>query len=121
MRVGGSQRRYNHVMEAVADGLTNTVAVDDACRRVLTMKFAAGLFDKPFTDKSSNWQIQRPADVALARRATQEGTVLISNRGSGNKGDGPPVLPLSLDDIKSGKLKLAVIGPLADGADVNAG
>ena len=46
--------------------------------------------------------------MLLARRAAQEGTVLIANRDA--------TLPLSPAAIRDGTLKLAVVGPLGDGS-----
>jgi beta-glucosidase-like glycosyl hydrolase len=106
-------------------------ALDDATRRVLTMKFAAGLFDQPYSDETADWHIQSAEKKALARQAAQEGTVLISNgvKSAASTtlkkpwhwtGSAAP-LPLDAKKIKDGSLKVGVIGPLAYGAAVDSG
>jgi beta-glucosidase len=77
--------------------------LDEAVRRVLRIKFRAGLFDHPFyTDAArERADILTPENRQVARRLAEESLVLLKNE---NK-----VLPLP----KSGK-KIAVIGPLAD-------
>ena len=112
-------------------------ALDDATRRVLTMKFATGLFDQPYSDENADWHIQSAEKKALARQAAQEGTVLISN-GAKSAASASALLtstvkkawhwttsaaPLPLDrkKVKEGSLKIGVIGPLAHGAAVNSG
>ena len=79
-----------------------TERIDQAVRRVLRLKFRAGLFENPYTDPAR----ERNAELTLenlkvARRAAQESVILLKNQ----KG----LLPLS----KSVKT-IAVIGPLAD-------
>ena len=75
--------------------------LDDAVRRILRIKFRAGLFDNPYVDPSKAEAAQeRPDAVEGARRAGSRSMVLLENDGK--------VLPL--DPSK----KTAVIGPLAD-------
>jgi beta-glucosidase len=77
--------------------------LDDAVRRILRVKFRAGLFDHPYVDVT---KAQDPAsfvtaaDRTAARRAADRSMVLLKNDGK--------VLPL--DPSKS----VAVIGPLGD-------
>jgi beta-glucosidase len=77
--------------------------LDEAVRRVLRIKFRAGLFDRPiFTDAAREHSDILTADNRqVARRMAEESLVLLKNENG--------LLPLS----KSGK-KIAVIGPLAD-------
>jgi beta-glucosidase len=77
--------------------------LDEAVRRVLRIKFRAGLFDHPvFTDvERARRDIFTPANREVARHMAEESLVLLKNENS--------LLPLP----KSGK-KIAVIGPLAD-------
>jgi len=76
--------------------------VDDAVRRILTLKFQMGLFEHPFVDPLKARQIVRNAEaVLLARRVAQESVILLKNE--------QQTLPLS-KKIKS----VAVIGPNAD-------
>jgi len=76
--------------------------IDDAVRRILRVKFRAGLFENPYApvppDKAEE-EMLKPDAVAAARNAASRSMVLLQNK------DG--ILPL--DPSK----KTAVIGPLA--------
>ncbi|GAA4636669.1 glycoside hydrolase family 3 N-terminal domain-containing protein [Actinoallomurus vinaceus] len=75
--------------------------IDDAVRRILRVKFRAGLFDHPYIDPSKAEAAQlRPDAVAAARDAAARSMVLLKNDGG----------TLPLDPAKS----TAVIGPLGD-------
>ena len=78
-------------------------AVDDAVRRVLTIKRKLGLFDDPFgrLDPATCEADRKPRHRFLAREAARKSIVLLKNDG---------ILPLP----KSG-FKIALIGPFADG------
>jgi beta-glucosidase len=87
----------------LAQGRISMRRIDDAVRRILRVKFRAGLFEHPyapFTPDQAEAQMLRPDAVAAARRAAGRSMVLLQNNGG--------VLPL--DPAK----KTAVIGPLAD-------
>jgi len=104
-------------MEMVSSNYTETLAqqvrsgkipesvLDEAVRRVLTVKFEKGLFDQPYADES-RWKTAflRPDALALAREAAAKSCVLLKNDGA--------ALPLS----KQAK-NVVLIGPLADDAD----
>jgi beta-glucosidase len=75
--------------------------LDEAVRRILRIKFRAGLFDNPYVDPAAAEAAQELPDArAAAREAAGRAMVLLENDGK--------VLPL--DPSK----KTAVIGPLAD-------
>jgi beta-glucosidase len=75
--------------------------LDDAVRRILRIKFRAGLFEHPYVDPAQAEAAQlKPDAVAAARKAAGRSMVLLKNDGG--------TLPLD-----PGK-KTAVIGPLAD-------
>jgi beta-glucosidase len=75
--------------------------LDDAVRRILRVKFRAGLFENPYVDPAKAEAAQElPDALAAARKAGGRSMVLLENEGK--------VLPL--DPNK----KTAVIGPLAD-------
>lgn len=77
--------------------------VDEAVRRILTVKFAKGLFDRPYTDESLyKTAYLRPDAIALAREAAAKSCVLLKNDKN--------ILPLSKH------LKIALIGPLGTDA-----
>ncbi len=77
--------------------------INDAVRRILRVKFRAGLFEDPyapFEPAAAEEQMLLPDAVAAARKAASRSMVLLRNEGG--------ILPL--DPSK----KTAVIGPLAD-------
>src|SRR5919199_873994 len=88
------------VITAVHNGWIKMSRIDEAVRRVLTLKFRLGLFDHPYVDATK-------ADAAvtgnkdLARRASQESLVLLRNQDN--------VLPLSPSIGK-----IVVAGPSAN-------
>jgi beta-glucosidase len=86
----------------LAEGRISMRRIDDAVRRILRVKFRAGLFENPYApvapDKAEA-EMLRPDAVAAARNAASRSMVLLQNE------DG--ILPL--DPSK----KTAVIGPLA--------
>ena len=55
--------------------------VDDAVRRILHVKFALGLFDRPFGDPGLQGTIGSDAHRQLARQAVRESLVLLKNEG----------------------------------------
>ncbi|HEV7242269.1 MAG TPA: glycoside hydrolase family 3 N-terminal domain-containing protein [Thermoanaerobaculia bacterium] len=85
---------------AMVDGtymhLEASPLVDDAVRRVLRAKFAAGMFDNPFVDESREIPLAR----AEARRVAQRSIVLLKNNDA--------LLPLAKNK------KIAVVGSLAE-------
>ncbi len=85
----------------VASGEVSMRRIDDAVRRLLRVKFRAGLFENPYVDVGAAEGKQLlPQNRAAARRAAGRSMVLLKNDG--------PVLPLS--PAKS----TAVIGPLGN-------
>ncbi len=75
--------------------------IDDAVTRILTTKFALGLFTQPYTNRTYTPSVGSAAHRAVARQATRESLVLLKNHG---------VLPLS----KTGSYTLVVGGDHAD-------
>jgi beta-glucosidase len=53
--------------------------IDDAVSRILAKKFALGLFEHPFTDRTDIGRIGSPQHRAVARRAVAESQVLLKN------------------------------------------
>jgi beta-glucosidase len=75
--------------------------IDDAVRRILRVKFRAGLFDHPYVDwQQAESQQLLPDAVAAERQAARRSMVLLKNQGG----------TLPLDPAKS----VAVIGPLGN-------
>ena len=89
------------LLQAVHDGKVSGKRIDQAVRRILTLKFKLGLFDHPFVDASKANAAVLGADKDLAVRAATESQVLLRNEGN--------VLPLS-----PGIGKVVVAGNSAD-------
>jgi beta-glucosidase len=91
----------DHGAQLLAQGRISMDRIDDAVRRVLRVKFRAGLFENPYVDVSKAQSAQLlPDAVAAARKAAGRSMVLLKNEGS----------TLPLDPAKN----TAVIGPLGD-------
>ena len=87
--------------QLLASGQISMSRINDAVRRILRVKFRAGLFKHPYVDVSQAGAAQlRPDAVALARKDAARSMVLLKNDNS--------LLPL--DPSKN----TAVIGPLGD-------
>ena len=86
--------------QLLADSRISMVRLNDAVRRILRVKFRAGLFENPYVDPAKAESAQLlPDAVAAARKAAGRSMVLLKNEGG----------TLPLDPAKS----TAVIGPLA--------
>ena len=95
---------YEKLPEALAKGLVTQEQIDTAVRRMLKMKFLAGLFENPYADGKAAAAITNNAEArALAVQAARETTVLLKNDGA-----------LPLHDVTT----LAVIGPNAAKVDL---
>jgi beta-glucosidase len=87
--------------QLLSTGQISMRRLDDAVRRILRVKFRAGLFDHPYADQSKIAErTLQPADRAAARKAAGKSMVLLKNADN----------TLPLDPAKS----VAVIGPLGD-------
>ncbi len=91
----------NTLKNLVEDGEVSMYRIDDAVRRVLTLKFELGLFENPYADRSNANTIGCDEHREVAREAVSKSMVLLKNEG--------PLLPLS-KDIKS----IVVAGSKAD-------
>jgi beta-glucosidase len=69
------------VKKHVEAGRIPMTRIDDAVRRILTMKFRMGLFERPFGDPSQFDKIGSAEHRAVARQAVRESQVLLVNRG----------------------------------------
>jgi beta-glucosidase len=63
----------------VGSGTISASRVDDAVRRILTVKFAKGLFEKPFANKALQAGVGSAAHRAVARKCVRESIVLLKN------------------------------------------
>ena len=96
-------RLYNQNGAALLrQGRLRMAEVDEAVRRVLRIKFRAGIFDRPFVDEAPESSVLLSAEhQRAAREVAQRSLVLLKNeRGT---------LPFS-KDVRT----VAVVGPLAD-------
>lgn len=102
-----SNAYFRHLSSAVKAGQVPQSAVDEAVRRILRIKFALGLFDKPYVDEKTAVTTLPTANVAAAREAAERSFVLLKNEPAASAA--APVLP-----IRTGVRTVALIGPLAD-------
>lgn len=97
---------YSTLTDQVKNGTVSTAAIDTAVRRILTMKFNAGLFENPFVDDAAPALASNgPEGRALARRAAEKSLILLKNDGA---------LPLALPEAGNEVPTIAIIGPNAD-------
>lgn len=90
---------YVHLPELVREGRVPQSLVDDAVRRVLRLKFEAGLFENPYPDPATaEAKTATPDAIALAREAADKTIVLLKND--------KQLLPLDASKIR----RMAVIG-----------
>ena len=88
--------------QQIKTGQISESVVNEAVRRVLTVKFKKGLFENPFTDETRcQTAFLQPDALALAREAAAKSCVLLKDENG--------TLPVSRQ-VK----KIALIGPLAD-------
>lgn len=94
---------YAHLPALVREGRVSEAQVDAAVRRILTLKFQAGLFENPYVDEAAAAARTETQDaVALAREAARQAIVLLKNDKN--------VLPLDAGKFR----RMAVIGTHAN-------
>ncbi len=72
----------SNMQEAVARGDITKERLDDATRRILTVKFKAGLFDRPHPDSEGLSILRNAQHRELAREAVRKSQVLLKNDNS---------------------------------------
>ncbi len=85
--------------ELVKNGRISEKQIDEAVRRILTLKYKLGLFENPYADTGNFPDLLNANHLEIAKKLAQESAVLLKNNG---------VLPIS-DKVK----RIAIIGPLA--------
>ncbi|ROQ59094.1 beta-glucosidase [Rathayibacter sp. PhB152] len=101
MEMAMSEPAFDNLPAAIERGLLDEEQLDTSVRRVLTAKFALGLFENPYADaESAETVLTDPAHRQVARTAAERAIVLLKNNGA---------LPLADD-----RGTIAVIGRLAD-------
>ena len=99
-----SSAYVHHLVEAVREGLVDVSVVDDAVKRILTLKFELGLFDDPYRycDVAREKEmLYNEEHLATALEMAKRSIVLLKNENN--------LLPLKKD-----QKNIAVIGALAD-------
>lgn len=102
--VGLWDEGFSYLETALETGEVSKEDLDEAVFRVLTLKFARGLFEKPYLEETLDLDRYSYDKYGESLRLAEESAVLLKNDGG--------LLPLDRDAIKS----VAVIGPNA--ADV---
>jgi len=100
-------RAAGAMRDLVTSGAIRRERLDEAVRRILTVKFEMGLFERPFADRSLLAQVGSLERRSVARKAVAESVVVLKNEGS--------VLPIS------GKKKILVVGPRAKDVGAQCG
>jgi len=90
---------YAWIPDAINSGLVQLSDLQALVSHVLTQKFAAGLFDQPYTPLEWINNIHTPAHQQLAYEAAVQSIVLLQNNNN--------TLPITMTP----KVKLAMIGP----------
>ena len=92
-----------NLAELVSQGKMPLDAIDEAARRILRVKFLAGLFERPYIDPQRAASVMlTPEHRTLARQYAQEAIVLLKNDLN--------LLPYKAETLR----KIAVLGPLAN-------
>ncbi len=102
----GTRIYHDHMVQAVKDGKVSMETLDDAVRRILSVKVWLGLFENPYVDEATiaAYKNAIPAEhVALCEEAAEKSIVLLKNEGN--------ILPIKKDT------KFTLVGELADRAD----
>ncbi|UJH90733.1 glycoside hydrolase family 3 C-terminal domain-containing protein [Antarcticibacterium sp. 1MA-6-2] len=90
------------LLDAVKSGKVSEKRINEAVKRVLTVKFKLGLFDQPYVNVENAGKVVRnPKHVKLAREVARQSMILLKNEND--------LLPLS-KNLK----RIAVIGSNAD-------
>ena len=74
-----AERFINSLTAAVESGAVSQERIDDAVRRILTVKFELGLFERGLPDESLLEQVGSDEHRALARDAVRQSLVLLQN------------------------------------------
>ncbi len=98
--MSGAYRRF--LKELIIEGKVDETLINEACRKILIVKFKLGLFDDPYkysNEKREEEIIYRPEFLESARKIAAKSSVLLKNIDK--------TLPLNK------KQSIALIGPLA--------
>ncbi|MEW6981821.1 glycoside hydrolase family 3 protein [Colwelliaceae bacterium 6471] len=107
MQPGNHDEFMAKLKASVLDQTVPMSRIDDAVRRILTMKFNLGLFTDPYAKKEFAAKVGSKAHRAVARQAVRESMVLLKSNND--------VLPLSTSD------SIAVIGKHGNNSGLQSG
>jgi beta-glucosidase len=94
---------YGTLEKMIGSGKLDEKYVEQAVRRVLTVKFTLGLFDNPYGDPAKvNKVVHNAEKIAISKEVADESAILLKNNNN--------TLPLNLSKIQS----IAVVGPNSD-------
>ena len=99
----GTHIYKDYLQEAVEKGTVPMAVIDEAVRRILSVRAWLGLFENPYVPEADIEAYEKglPAEhIALCRKAAEESMVLLKNEGA--------LLPLNR------KQKISLVGKLAD-------
>lgn len=111
----------NYIDSLIKAGAIDVKLVNEACRRVLELKFKLGLFENPYVDlKARDSVLYDPRHLEVAQELAAQSIVLVKNKNNvlpldkeaAKKDDKPAKKNSAKSARKPGKI--AVIGPLAD-------
>ncbi|WP_273275403.1 glycoside hydrolase family 3 N-terminal domain-containing protein [Maribacter polysiphoniae] len=94
---------FSELADLVKTGKIDSTLIDQAVSNILTAKFKAGLFDKPYTAPQKVSDLVHTQEAKnLAREVAEESIILLKNQNQ--------LLPLDVTQLNA----IAVIGPNAD-------
>ena len=93
---------FEQLEEAVAQGLVEEATIDQAAKRILTVKFRRGLFENPYVPETDDWKSFTSENYPQVKTLAEQSIVLLKNEGN--------LLPLNVAE----PLRLVVAGPNAD-------
>ena len=103
MEMSTAPNAFATLVESVRAGKVPMKRIDEAVRRVLTVKYRLGLFDNPYVDAAAAERITSdPAHATAAEVAAERSLVLLKNERN--------ALPL----VAGAQKRVAVIGAMAD-------
>ena len=92
---------FRQLEEALERGLVTEEKIDEACGRILSVKFRRGLFENPYVPETDHWRTYTWESYPQVKRLAEQTPILLKNSG---------ILPLSGDKA----MKIALVGPNAD-------
>ena len=87
--------------QALERGLVTEDKINEACGRILSVKFRRGLFEEPYVPETDHWTTYTAENHPQVKRLAEQTPILLKNSG---------ILPLSPDKPR----KIALVGPNAD-------